>query len=839
VENRGKRHLALLLRRWRDRLLKKEVQPMKRDTDGGEQSSIPENVPDELPILPIRNSVIYPFSIQPLVVGVPRSVKLIEDASSGDRFIGLLAAKDSSLEEPGPDQVYETGTVGRILRVLRSPDGQMHVVVQGIERFMVDRWLHTEPYLKAAIRLRPEESGSGPEDDALQRSLLEIALEVISLSPNIPKEATAFLNNIHDPRLLIYLVLSNLQMELEEGQRILEMDDLKEKMRALITRLTREKEVLSIGREIKTRAEEEMGKAQREYLLRQQLKAIQNELGELNENQEDAADYAKKIEDAKMSEEAQKEAGSELKRLSSMPPQAAEYSMVKSYLDWMVELPWSVLSEDQLDIENARKVLDEDHYDLRDVKDRIIEYLAVRKITVERGLRENGKSGEGAGERKAMGAILCFVGPPGVGKTSLGQSIARALGRKFTRMSLGGVRDEAEIRGHRRTYIGSMPGRIIQAIKRVGTRNPVFMLDEVDKVGADWRGDPSSALLELLDPAQNHSFRDNYLNVDFDLSDVIFIATANQLEPIPPPLRDRMEIIHLDGYTEYEKIRIAQDHLVPRQREANGIRSEEVSFTDQAIHKIIQDYTREAGVRNLERQIGAVCRKCVVRIASGETDRIQITPELVSEYLKKEIYELEHSEAVLVPGIATGLAVTAVGGEILFIEATRMEGKGDFTLTGQLGDVMRESARIAHSYVRSKGAELGVDPGEFSKHDVHIHVPAGAIPKDGPSAGVAMVLALASLFSGKPVRSDVGMTGEITLRGRVMPVGGIKMKILAAHRSGLGTVILPKRNERDLDEIPEDVRNEMRFILVERIDEALEAALSAGASRERESARIA
>jgi ATP-dependent Lon protease len=505
-----------------------------------------------------------------------------------------------------------------------------------------------------------------------------------------------------------------------------------------------------------------------------------------------------------------------------MSPQSAEYSVIKTYLDWLLDLPWNALSEDQLEINHARKVLDEDHYDLQEVKDRIIEYLAVRKLVKERGLQTD--PGEEETASKAMGAILCFTGPPGVGKTSLGQSIARALGRKFTRMSLGGMRDEAEIRGHRRTYIGAMPGRIIQAIKRAGTRNPVFMLDEVDKIGADWRGDPSSALLEVLDPAQNHAFRDYYLDVDFDLSDVIFITTANQLETIPPPLRDRMEIITLDGYTEYEKVCIAQDYLVPRQIRANGLREEEILFTEEALHKIVQDYTREAGVRNLERQIGALCRKSVVKIAAKELAHVEIIPEIVRDYLKKEKFESEGSESIDIPGIATGLAVTAVGGDILFIEATRMKGNGQLTLTGQLGDVMRESAQIAFSYVRSKADQLDVDPESFEKMDVHLHVPAGAIPKDGPSAGITMLMAMASLFSGRPVRGDVGMTGEVTLRGRVLPVGGIKMKVLAGHRAGITTIILPKRNERDLEELPEDVRSAMTFVPVEQIDEAIKVA---------------
>jgi ATP-dependent Lon protease len=701
--------------------------------------------------------------------------------------------------------------------------------VQGLERFRVSAWISPEQYLRARVEPAPERVESDLETEALMQSLRELGKEVVELSPNIPNEAASFLDTVSDPRFLAYLIAANSQMVTEDAQKLLEIDSVNDKLRALVTHLEHQKEVLSIGQKIRSEAKGTMEKEQRDYILRQQLKAIQKELGDSDENQSIDDEYSAKLEKAGLPEEAKKEAQRELKRLSGMSPQSPEHSMLKTYLDWMVELPWSVQSEDQLDVTNARKVLDEDHYDLQEVKDRIVEFLAVRKLLKERGIQklasDDGKTG------KAIGAILCFVGPPGVGKTSLGQSIARALGRKFTRMSLGGMRDEAEIRGHRRTYIGAMPGRVMQAIKRAGTRNPVFMLDEIDKVGSDWRGDPSSALLEVLDPAQNGTFRDHYLNVDFDLSDVMFITTANQLEPIPAPLRDRMEIIHLDGYTEYEKVKIAQEHLVKRQIAANGLRDGEVVFSEEALQKIVQDYTREAGVRNLERQIGTICRKSVAKIAAGETGNgaevfITITPDVVRELLKKEKFESETSEPILIPGIATGLAVTPVGGDILFIEATRMKGKGEFTLTGQLGDVMRESARIALSYVRSKAVDLGIDPDSFAQTDVHVHVPAGAIPKDGPSAGVAMTMALASLFTGRPVKGSLGMTGEVTLRGRVMPIGGVKMKVLAAHRAGLTTVILPKRNERDLDELPADVRSRMTFVLVERIDEALEAGLS-------------
>ena len=776
-----------------------------------------------LPILPLRNTVAYPFAMIPLVVGIPRSVRLVDEALKGDRTVGLVAMKDPSIEEPQPEELYEVGTIAKLDRVSRGSENTLQVIVQGVERFRVEHWLETEPYLKAQVRPLVDKVEEDVELDALQRALRDVAQQVIQLSPSLPKEAGVLLDQIQDVQYMVYLVASNAGLKVEEGQKVLEANSIKDKLRLLISHLSHEKEVLSLGRKIQSEAKGEMDKAQREFYLRQQMKAIQKELGEGEDGESELEEYDLKLEDAGLPEEAMKEARRELKRLQGMSPHSPEHAVIKTYLDWLVELPWKKASEDRTDIEYAKEVLDEDHYDLEEVKDRILEFLAVRKLVKERGLKP--EPGEEKTTAEAMGAILCFTGPPGVGKTSLGQSIARALGRKFTRMSLGGMRDEAEIRGHRRTYVGAMPGRIIQAIKRAGTRNPVFMLDEVDKIGSDWRGDPSSALLEVLDPAQNHAFRDHYLDVDFDLSDVIFITTANQLETIPPPLRDRMEIIQLDGYTEYEKTRIAQRHLVPRQVKANGLQEEEVEFTEEALRKIIRDYTREAGVRTLERQIGAVCRKGVVKIAAGEVSHVTITPEVVREYLKKEQFESESSETIEIPGIATGLAVTAVGGDILFVEATGMKGKGKLTLTGQLGDVMRESAQIAHSYVRSKAGQLGVHSELFDTTDVHIHVPAGAIPKDGPSAGLGMVTAVASLLSDQPVRSDVGMTGEVTLRGRVLPVGGIKMKVLAAHRAGLTTVIVPKRNDKDLDELPDEVRESMHFVLVERIDEALDAAL--------------
>jgi ATP-dependent Lon protease len=788
-------------------------------------------IPGELPILPLRNTVIFPSAVTPIVVGVPRSVKLVEEAVEGNRLIGLLAMHDPDIEEPGPGQIYEVGTVGFIHKVIKGSDENLQVIIQGIERFRVKEWMQEKPYLKAQIELAPEQVEESVEVEALQRSLLDLARRLVSLTPQLPDEMIDFIGRLENPRYLIYLIAANLRIEVAEAQEILALNSVTEKMRKLISILTREVEVLELGQKIQSEAQSEIEKAQRDYFLREQLKAIRKELGEADETTLEVQEYRQKIAESGMPEEAEKEALRELGRLEKMPPQAAEYSVIKTYLDWLTDLPWQTLTEDNLDIAHARQVLDEDHYDLTEIKDRMLEFLAVRKLRLERGMDEEEETLEEGPElspvhRDAQATVLCFVGPPGTGKTSLGRSVARALGRKFTRMSLGGVRDEAEIRGHRRTYIGALPGRIIQAVKRVGTRNPVFMLDEVDKIGADWRGDPSSALLEVLDPQQNCSFRDHYLDVDFDLSQVMFICTGNLLEPIPPPLRDRMEILTLDGYTEYEKIKIAQGYLLPRQIRTNGLRPDEITFEEAALRTIIRDHTRESGVRNLEREIGRVCRKVATQVAAAEIEGLlTITPEKVREFLGKPKYFFEAARRTARPGVATGLAVTPAGGEVLFIEAAQMPGKEQLTLTGQLGDVMQESARIALSYVRAKADELEIQSNFFEGEDIHLHVPAGAAPKDGPSAGVAMVTALVSLLTGRSVRADVGMTGEITLQGQVLPIGGTKQKVLAAHRAGLKTVVVPQRNEADLDDVPEDVREEMTFVLAETIDQVLEAGL--------------
>ena len=711
-------------------------------------------------------------------------------------------------------------------RLFKAPDETITLIVQGLRRIQIEEFITGEPYLTARIREIPETIEDSVEIQALQRSIIETFRRLAELMPAVPEELMLMALNAESPLQLAYAIATHIRIGLEDAQRLLELNSTREKLHLLLALLTKELEVVELGHKIQSEAQSEVEKAQREYFLREQMKAIQRELGEANEQQLEVEEFRRKIEEAGMPEEAEKEARRELDRLSKLPTAAAEYGVIRTYLDWLVNLPWSTQTEDNLDIAHARKVLDEDHYDLDELKERILEYLAVRKLKDER--KEERKEEEPADRIRLEreGVILCFVGPPGTGKTSLGQSIARALGRKFIRQSLGGVRDEAEIRGHRRTYIGALPGRIIQALRRVGTKNPIFMLDEVDKIGMDFRGDPAAALLEVLDPQQNREFRDHYLDVPFDLSQVMFITTANLLDPIPPPLRDRMEILQLAGYTEMEKVRIAQGYLIPRQRRENGLRQDEITFTDGAIRRIVNEYTREAGVRNLEREIGRVCRKVATSVAEGNGKTpVRVTARDVSRYLKRPRFFPETALRTQIPGVATGLGWTPTGGDVMFFEATQMKGKKGFQITGQLGEVMKESAQAALSYVRTKAKDLNIEEDFFEERDIHLHVPAGAIPKDGPSAGVTIATALVSLLTGRTVRSDVGMTGEITLRGQVLPVGGIKEKVLAAHRAGLKIVILPKRNENDLEDVPDEVRKELKFVLVERVDEVFEVAL--------------
>lgn len=784
-------------------------------------------IPTVLPIMPLRGLVVYPQTAVPLTIGQPRSIRLVDDVvASEERLIGLIASRNPELETPEPQDLFSVGTVAMVHRLFRAPDDTIRLVVQGLSRFRLGEFDQLEPYLKANIQLIPEDEEVGTEVEALARNARGQFERIAELITALPRELVDSVLSLDDPLQTVYTIANFQRMELEDAQALLELDKVSEKLHKLVGILAREVEVLEIGQKIQNEARSEIEKVQREYFLREQLKAIQKELGEGDEQAVEVEEFRQKIEKAKMPEEADKQARRELDRLSRLPTAAAEYGVIRTYLDWLVSLPWSATTDDNLDISHARQVLDQDHYGLEDIKERILEYLAVRKLRQERA-EELTTEPQDDIRRIREGVILCFIGPPGVGKTSLGRSIAHAMGRKFFRTSLGGMRDEAEIRGHRRTYIGAMPGRILQALRRVESRNPVFMLDEVDKLVFDFHGDPASALLEVLDPEQNAEFRDHYLEVAFDLSRVMFITTGNSLESIPGPLRDRMEIIRLSGYTEREKIAIAQEYLIPRQVKENGLRPEEVVFTKDALQSIIRSYTREAGVRNLEREIGGVCRKVVTKIAEGKADQIEITPEQVREYLGRPSYfgTEEIAERTSVPGVATGLAWTPVGGDILFIEATSMPGGKGFQVTGSLGNVMQESASAALSYVRSRSESLGLDSDFFESSDIHLHVPTGAQPKDGPSAGVTMATALVSLVCGCPVRADVAMTGEITLRGQVLPVGGIKEKVLAAHRSRLKTVILPARNEADLEDLPEEVRKEIDFVYAETVDDVLNAAL--------------
>lgn len=801
-------------------------EPINKQLENNQPEEIIK-LPEILPILPLRGLVVYPQTGVPLTIGQPRSIRLVDDVVTGDRFMGLVASKHPEIESPDPEQLYGVGTAGLIHRMFRAPDGTIRLLVQGLFRFRVVEFVATEPYLKARIEVIPEKQETGLEVEALARNVRDQFAHIAEMIPSLPRELVATVTSITDPLQTVYTIANLQRMDIEDAQEILELDSTTDKLHKLVTLLTRESEVLELSQKIQKEARSEIDKVQREYFLREQLKAIQRELGETDEQAADVEEFRKKIEEAGLSEEARKLAQRELERLSRLPTAAAEYGVIRTFLDWLVSLPWSKTTPDNLDIAHAREVLDQDHYGLKDIKERILEYLAIRKLRLDRTAEFSQDTATDVIRRQREGVILCFIGPPGVGKTSLGQSISRAMGRKFVRISLGGVRDEAEIRGHRRTYIGAMPGRIIQALRRVETRNPVFMLDEIDKLSFDFRGDPASALLEVLDPEQNQEFRDNYIEVAFDLSQVMFITTANQMETIPGPLLDRMEIIQLSGYTDSEKFEIAKRYLIPRQLKENSLRQDEIEFTPKALTTVIRHYTREAGVRNLEREIGSICRKVATKITEGKINRQVVDENTVREFLGRPKYlgTEEIQRRTEIPGVATGLAWTPVGGDVLFIEATIMPGSKGFITTGSVGKVMQESAQAALSYVRSRAAQLGIDPNIFEKSDIHLHIPAGAQPKDGPSAGITMATALVSLLTGKLVRSDVGMTGEITLRGQVLPVGGIKEKVLAAHRAGLKTIILPKGNEADLEDLPEEVRNAIQFIPVERVDEALEQAL--------------
>ena len=770
-----------------------------------------DSVIESIAVLPVRDLVVYPHMAAALVADRPGSVKALDEALQQDKMVLILAQRDPETDLPAPGDLYKYGTLVRIYKMMKLPEDSLHAVVHGVSRARVMEVIETEPVMRVRVELQAERQDESMERKALAHNLAEQFQRLIELVPTMSEELRIPLLNLEDqPSKMADFIAFNLKLSLEDQQAMLELSDVRDRLKALTFLITREIEVAETGSRIQSQVEDKMGKAQREYYLREQMKAIQRELGEDSDNQgEDLAGLREKIEEAGMPEEARAEAERELKRLERIPAVSPEYSTLRTYLEWLSELPWSVSSDDQLDIERAREILDEDHYGLEKIKDRILEHLSVRKLKPD-----------------LKGSILCFVGPPGVGKTSLGKSIARALGRQFVRISLGGVHDEAEIRGHRRTYIGALPGRIIQSIRKAGTKNPVFMLDEIDKLGRDFRGDPSSALLEVLDPEQNDTFTDHYIDLPFDLSNVMFVTTANMLAGIPAPLRDRMEVIELSGYTEEEKIEIARRYLIPRELETHGLSAEDVVFDNRAIGRTISDYTREAGLRNLERKIRTIARKSARSVAEGQSPPFLVASEEdLRRYLGPPEYYSETAERTGEPGVAIGLAWTPAGGEIMFVEASKMSGGKGLTLTGQLGDVMKESARAALTYVRSHAADWQIDPAFFDRHDIHIHLPAGAIPKDGPSAGVALVTVLTSLLSGRPVRNDLAMTGEVTLRGKVMPVGGIKEKVLGAMRAGITTIILPRRNEKDLDDVPAAVKEKLGFCLVDDIDQVLELAL--------------
>ncbi len=765
--------------------------------------------PATLPVLPLKDTVVFPESVTPLAIGQERSVKLVEDVVSGERTLALVTVKNEDAEHPGWDDLYRIGTAATIHKMIKVPDGTLRILVQGLRRIGLDRPMQEDPYLIGEFVEMPDELEETREVEALTRNVQNLFARVIGLVPYLPEELQIAAANIEDPSALCNLVASTLRLKTEEKQTLLELMDVEARLRETSSILNRELEVFELGSKIQSQVQEEMEKGQREFFLRQQLKAIQDELGEGDADQAEINELRTRFSEMQLPEEVQKSVDRELSRLEKIPSAAAEHGVIRTYLDWLVSLPWNQTTEDNLDLEHAHQVLDEDHYDLDKVKERILEHLAVSKL-----------------KNDLSGPILCFVGPPGVGKTSLGQSIARALGRKFARLSVGGVRDEAEIRGHRRTYIGAMPGTIIRTLRDAESMNPVLLIDEIDKMGADFRGDPASAMLEVLDPEQNKHFRDHYLDLPFDLSKVLFICTANTLDTIPGALADRMDVIQLSGYTEDEKFGIAKRYLVPKQLEAHGLSSERIAISDRALRLIIREYTREAGVRNLERRLADVLRKAARKIAEGKTraKRLRVDERRLRSWLGPRRFEGEVRKRTSDPGVATGLAFTAVGGDVLFFEATAYPGKGRLTITGQLGDVMQESAQAALSWVRAHAQQLGLDPEWFREHDVHLHVPAGAVPKDGPSAGITMATAIASLVRNEPVSEEVGMTGEITLTGQVLPIGGVREKALAAQRAGLKRVILPRENEPDLVELPTETKRELEFVLVDSIEEVFAAA---------------
>jgi ATP-dependent Lon protease len=780
-----------------------------------EPSQMP-HIPGELSILPVRGFVLFPGTVFPLNVQRAASLKLLDDTLPRTKVIGLLTQRDETKEDPGPQDLYSMGTVALVLKMIRQADDHVLVIAQGLRRFSLRRIVATSPFLRAEVDL-PDSivPAQTKEWEATFRNLRDSAAKLFELTPDAPEQARLMILNIEDAEQLTDFLAPNLNIDVAQKQAILEELDVEKRVAAVQKQISAQLEIAEIQQRLQKDVASQFSDAQRRAYLRSQIKAIQRELGETEGGSEEQAQLLRKrLEEANPPEAVMKQAERELKRLDFIPPASPEFSVIVSYIEIIADLPWNNLSKDNLDLDQAQQILDRDHYDLEKVKKRLIEYLAVRKLNPQ-----------------GHGAILSFLGPPGVGKTSLGQSIADALGRKFVRISLGGMRDEAEIRGHRRTYIGSMPGRIIQEIRRAGTRNPVFMLDEIDKIGVDFRGDPASALLEVLDPRQNNAFVDRYLDVPFDLSQVIFIGTANYIEGIPEPLRDRIEVISIPGYTEREKLEIAKRYLLPRQLEENGLKPEQCEFEEDALRRIINDYTREAGVRELERQIGAICRGVAAQVARGRTEHVTVTPEVVREMLGPAKYVRETKLTTGKPGVVTGLAYTPAGGEVLHIEATRYAGKGNITLTGQIGNVMKESVQAALSLLRSRDGQLGIKPEDFRKNDIHVHVPAGAVPKDGPSAGIAMFTALASLFSNKPVRPDVAMTGEITLRGLVLPIGGLKEKSLAAMRAGITTVIIPKLNEKDLADVPEEAKQKLKFVPVENVDEVLAVALEKNGAR--------